>query len=126
MRRARHRLREIGYPYDTFGKTVQVSAWFARDDWIKSHPDVAQRFVRAMRETSAWANDPKNHAQSGAILQHYDGFTNDELSRMRRASYGEQFDVTFMQPLLDAGVQKKSLPSTIAAKELISPLAAVK
>lgn len=120
------RLREIGYPYDAFGKTVQVSAWFARDDWVKAHPDAAQRFVRAMRETAAWANDPKNRPQSGAILQHYDGFTADELTRMRRAAYGEQFDPAIMQPLLDSGVQQKSLPVAIGAKDLINPLAAVK
>jgi NitT/TauT family transport system substrate-binding protein len=120
------RLREIGYPYDSLGKSVQVSAWFARDDWIKAHTDVAQRFVRAMRDASAWANDAKNHPQSGAILGKYDGFSADDLSHMRRAAYGERFDTTLMQPLIDAGVQQKSLPSPIDAHDLISPLAAVK
>jgi ABC-type nitrate/sulfonate/bicarbonate transport system substrate-binding protein len=118
--------RELGYPYDAFGKTVQVSAWFARDDWVKAHADVAQRFTRAMRETAAWANDPKNRPQSAAILQKYDNFPSDQIARMRRAGYGERFDPAVMQPLLDAAFAQKSLPNPIEAKDLIASSAAVK
>jgi NitT/TauT family transport system substrate-binding protein len=123
---ALERVREIGYPYDAFGKTVQVSAWFAREDWVKAHPDLAARFARAMRETAIWANDPKNHPQSGAILARYDAFPADQIGHMRRAAFGERFDVSLMQPLLDSAVQQKSIPSPIDAKDLISSSAAVK
>jgi len=118
--------RELGYPYDAFGKTVQVSVWFARDDWVKSHADVAQRFARAMRDTAAWANDPKNRPQSAAILGKYDSFPVDQIGHMRRAAYGERFDPAVMQPLLDAAFQQKSLPSPIDAKDLILSSAPVK
>jgi NitT/TauT family transport system substrate-binding protein len=118
--------RELGYPYDAFGKTVQVSIWFARDDWVKTHADVAQRFTRAMRETAAWANDPKNRPLSAAILQKYDNFPSDQIGHMRRAAYGERFDPAVMQPLLDAAFQQRSLPNPIDAKDLIGSSAAVK
>ena len=36
------------------GLPACVSVWFARDDWVKSHADVAQRFARAMRDTAAF------------------------------------------------------------------------
>jgi ABC-type nitrate/sulfonate/bicarbonate transport system substrate-binding protein len=120
------RARELGYPFDAFGKAVQVSVWFARDDWVHAHADLAERFARAMRETAIWANDPKNRPQSALILQHYDGFPTDQIARMRRASYGERFDPAVMQPLLDAAVQQKSIPNPIDAKDLISSFAAVK
>jgi NitT/TauT family transport system substrate-binding protein len=123
---ALERVRELGYPYDAFGKAVQVSAWFARDDWVKAHPDLAGRFARAMRETATWANDPKNRPQSGAILQRYDAFPVEQIGHMRRAAFGERFDPALMQPLLDSAVQQKSIPAPIDARDLISSSATVR
>ena len=119
-------VRELGHPYDAFGKHVQVSGWFAKDDWVKANPDLAQRFVKAMRETAAFANDPANWPKTGAILQKYDGFAPELTSKMRRAAYGVTFSVPVMQPILDGAVEQKSIPSHIDAKDMINGYASVK
>ena len=118
--------RELADPFDVFGKQVQISAWFAKDDWIAANPAVAQRFAAAMHDTAIWANNPANHAQSATILQKYDGFPDDFLKKMRRAAYGEVYDVSIVQPVLDAATEQKSLAVHVNAHDLISKYTIVK
>lgn len=118
--------RELADPFDAFGKVTQISAWFAKEDWVKANPDVAKRFVAAMHDTAVWANNPANHEKSGAILQKYNGFPSELIHRMRRASYGESFDVTIVQPMLDAALDQHSISTHVDAKDLLSPYALVK
>ncbi len=117
-------VRVLGYVYDAIGNPLQVTSWFATEDWVKANPDVARRFVAAVRESAVWANNPKNHAASAAILQKYTPFSADLLPKMHRAQYGEYFDPATIQPLLDAAYEQKSLQKPIAAKDLFSSIAA--
>ena len=116
-------VRVLGYVYDAIGNPLQVSGWFATEDWIRNNTDLARRFVTVMRETAVWANDPQNHAASAAILQKYTPFPSDLIPRMHRAAYGEAFDPALMQPLLDAAVEQKSLQKRVAAKDLLGSVA---
>jgi NitT/TauT family transport system substrate-binding protein len=116
-------VRVLGYPYDAIGNPLQVSGWFATEDWIRANTDVARRVVAALRESAAWADDQRNHAASAAILQKYTPFASNLLPKMHRAQYGEVFDTSIMQPLLDAAYEQKSLAKPIAAKELLSSIA---
>jgi NitT/TauT family transport system substrate-binding protein len=119
-------VRPIGDPYGALGDPIQVTAWFATDEWLKANPDAAKRFVSALHETAVWANNPQNYPASGAILQKYTPFPPELLAKMHRATYGETFDPAIMQPLLDAAAEQKSLPNRIAAKDLLSPYALIR
>lgn len=116
-------VRVLGYVYDAIGNPLQVTSWFATEDWIRANTDVARRVVAALRESAVWANDPRNHAASAAILQKYTPFPSSLLPKMHRAQYGEVFDPAIIQPLLDAAYAQKSLPKPIAAKDLLSSVA---
>jgi NitT/TauT family transport system substrate-binding protein len=115
--------RILGYVYDAIGNPLQVSGWFATEDWIRANTDVARRFVAALHEAAVWGNNPANHAASAAILQKYTPFSSDLLPRMHRAAYGEVFDPAIIQPLLDAAFEQKSLQKRVAAKDLLSSVA---
>jgi NitT/TauT family transport system substrate-binding protein len=115
--------RVLGYVYDAIGNPLQVSGWFATEEWIRTNPDIARRFVAAIREAAVWANKPQDHAASAAILQKYTPFSPDLLPKMHRAAYGEVFDPALMQPLLDAAYDQKSLQKRVAAKDLLSSVA---
>jgi NitT/TauT family transport system substrate-binding protein len=119
-------VRVLGYVYDAIGNPLQVTGWFATEDWIRTNADVARRFVTALRETAVWANNPKNHAASAAILEKYTPFNPDILPKMHRAIYGEYFDPATVQPLLDAAYDQKSLQKRIQAKDLLSSVAATR
>ena len=116
-------VRVLGYVYDAIGNPLQVSGWFATEDWIKANTDVAKRFVAAMHEAAVWGNNPANHAASAAILQKYTPFSSDLLPKMHRAAYGEVFDAAIIQPLLDLAFEQKSLQKRVAAKDLLSNIA---
>ena len=116
-------VRVLGYVYDAIGNPLQVSGWFATEDWIRANLDVARAFVTAIHEAAVWGNNPANHAASAAILQKYTPFSSDLLPKMHRAAYGEVFDLAIVQPLLDAAVEQKSLQKHVAAKDLLSTVA---
>jgi NitT/TauT family transport system substrate-binding protein len=116
-------VRVLGYVYDAIGNPLQVSGWFATEDWIRANTDVGRRFVAAVHDAAVWANKPQNHAASAAILEKYTPFAPDLLPKMHRASYGEVFDSALMQPLLDAAYEQKSLQKRMLAKDLLSSIA---
>lgn len=118
--------RILGYPYDAIGKAVELTAWFATDEWIAKNPAVAQQFNIAMREAAVWANQPANHGRSGAILAGYTGLQPELVAKMRRCSYGEVFDLKMMQPMLDEALAQRSLSTHVDARSLMSRFAAVK
>ena len=118
--------RELAYPFNSLGNQVQVSAWFAKEDWVKANPVAARAFVDAMKDTAIWANNVANQPMTAIILQKYDRFPTDFIKKMRRASYGEKFDLTTMQPLLDAAFDQKSISAHVDARTLLNPYALVK
>jgi NitT/TauT family transport system substrate-binding protein len=116
----------LGYVYDAIGSVVQVTAWFSTEAWADANPDAARRFVAALRQTAIWANDPRHHAQSGAILERYISFPPELLAKMHRATYGEAFETALMQPLLDAALEQHSLQARAAARQMLSKYALIK
>lgn len=116
-------LRSLGSPYDAIGNPLQVTAWFALEEWVKNNPDAVKRFVSATHEAAVWANNPANAVASGTILQKYTPFPPELLGKMRRAAYGEAFDPALMQPVLDASFDEHSLARRVNARDLISPFA---
>jgi NitT/TauT family transport system substrate-binding protein len=118
--------RIIGYPYSAIGKDVELTAWFATEDWVADHPALAGQFVVAMHEAALWANTKSNWPKSGAIVAQYTGLPPETVAHMRRAAYGVVFDVTMMQPFLDAANAQKSLSGHVDARSMISKVALVK
>jgi ABC-type nitrate/sulfonate/bicarbonate transport system substrate-binding protein len=116
-------VRILGYVYDAIGNPLQVSGWFATEDWVRANAEPARRFVAALHEAAVWGNNPANHTASAAILQKYTPFSSDLLPRMHRAAYGEVFDPAIVQPLLDAAYEQKSLQKRVLAKDLFSTIA---
>jgi NitT/TauT family transport system substrate-binding protein len=118
--------RVLANNFQSIGNVWQLNSWYATADWIAKNPDLAHRFALAMRETAVWANNPANHAQSGAILDKYTPFPPDLLPKMNRATYGELLDPKTMQPLLDAALKYKALQAPVAGASLISAVALTK
>jgi ABC-type nitrate/sulfonate/bicarbonate transport system substrate-binding protein len=118
--------RIIGYPYSAIGKDVELTTWFATEDWVADHPAPAAQFVAAMHEAALWANIKSNWPKSGAIVAQYTGLPPETVAHMRRAAYGVVFDVSMMQPFLDAAIAQKSLSAHVDARSMISRVALVR
>jgi len=122
-------VRIVAPVYEALGSAVLLASWNATETWIKNNPDAAKRFIDAMREAAAWANDPRNHAASLTILQHYTPYDDAQLAKMQkmnRSVFGLDFDVTQMQPLLNAAYAQKMLPAPYDAKDFLSSYARVR
>ena len=109
--------------FTSVGNTWQLNAWYATSDWVAKNPALARKFAQAMREVAVWANNPANHAQSGAILSKYTPFPPELLPKMKRATYGEILDPKTMAPLLDAALKYKALQTAVPPQQLISSAA---
>lgn len=118
-------IRILASTYAAVGKEVQSTAWCASEAWTQSNPDAAQRFVAAIHDAAVWADDPRNHAKSAAILRQWLPFPEGLAERMHRAYYGQAFEVSALQPLIDTAFHYKALAARIDARELISPYARV-
>ena len=118
---ARGQARLFAKIYDSVGPKLQLSAWFSTSDWVRRNAQTAKQFAAAMRDAAVWANDPRNHPRSALILQKEDAVPDDVLQTMMRASYATAFDVTLMQPLIDAAAKYKLIPATMRARDLIDP-----
>jgi ABC-type nitrate/sulfonate/bicarbonate transport system substrate-binding protein len=119
-------LRILASTYASLGGQVQATAWCATEDWVKTNPDLAKRFVAAIHEAAVWGDDPRNHEKSAEILRGWVPFQEGLAQKMHRAYYGQAFEVSALQPLLDAALEYKALGSRASAREMISAYAMVR
>lgn len=115
--------RVLANNFQSVGNVWQLNAWYATAEWVAKNPALARKFAQAMREAAQWANNPANHAQSGAILAKYTPFPPELLPKMNRATYGETLDPKTMQPLLTAALKYKALQAAADPKQMISSAA---
>ena len=105
----------VGPMYDALGNGFIETAWFASDDWVAKHPDLALKFARAMRDAQRWAN--ANRADAATIFRKYSA----SLDLRVKATYGETLELPKIQTMLDAAYKYHSIAQPIAARDLISP-----
>ena len=113
--------RVLANNFERVGKEWLLTGYYASPDWLAKNPDVAKRFVAAIKETAQWANKPANRPQSGVYLDKYTPFPPELLSKMTRAQYGESLSLGTIQPILDDAYRYHALKTPVAAKDIISP-----
>jgi len=108
--------------YDGVAKRFLISAWVARREWIAQNPDVAAKFVAAMRTAAVWGNQTANLTASGAILGKYTHIASDTIAKMQRAQFATQLDPNLIQPVIDVSAQFGVIPKAFPAAEIITKL----
>ena len=102
--------------FDAIAPQFLIGGWVARKDWVQAHPQAAQAFVAAMRETARWAN--AHHAETAAIVAKRFGLPLEIVREMPRANYGVTLEAATIQPALDAAAQY-GIIKRMRAQELI-------
>jgi NitT/TauT family transport system substrate-binding protein len=110
-------VRVLAQPYDAIAAHFMINGWFASEDWIKKNPAVAKKFAEAIYEAAKWAN--AHRAESAKILDKHSKADASVIARMRRATYGEKFDIATLQTVVDSAVRYKGLSKSFPAQELI-------
>jgi NitT/TauT family transport system substrate-binding protein len=90
-----------------------VAAFFASDNWIKTHSADAKKFEQVMRESAIWANS--HQRESAAILAKYTQLSPEVINNMVRSQYAERFDPSEIQPEIDLAVRYGAIPSSFPA-----------
>lgn len=104
-------------PYDVIGQRFINAGWFATDSWLQQHPDVARKFVAAVRKAHEWANA---HAdESAVILVRHTKLTPEMVKDMTRAVFGTTLEPQLLQPVLDVAAASGMLRRPIAAADII-------
>jgi ABC-type nitrate/sulfonate/bicarbonate transport system substrate-binding protein len=109
----------IGNPFEVVGERFMLNGWFAADEWLAKHTDLAAKFASAMSEGSDWANT--HQRESAQILADQEGTrVSVETARaMVRANYGLALDPAMLAPLIDLAVKYRVLEAPVNPDELI-------
>jgi NitT/TauT family transport system substrate-binding protein len=109
---------------DAFGAiaTQWVGAIFvASKAWVTANPDVARRFVAAIRETARWANG--HRADTAKILMPLTGIEAATFAQMGRSTFAETLSRAMLQPPIDAAVKYGALKEPFDTATIVAEAA---
>jgi NitT/TauT family transport system substrate-binding protein len=109
--------RPFAKPYDVIAPRFLVAGWFSSDAWLQQHPDLAAKFVGAMRKAHEWA--ATHPEETAAILVDHTKLTAETVARMARVRFGTTLDTLSLQPILDAAYASGMLAKPESASDLI-------
>jgi NitT/TauT family transport system substrate-binding protein len=91
--------------------------WVASQQWADSHRDLVAKFGGVMGRTAGWAN--AHHAESASILSAAGKLDPAVAKNMLRITYALRLLNGDIQPVLDLATHYGTLPSTVAAEQIV-------
>ena len=114
-------LRVLANTYDAVAGRWIESAWLTTPVWIVRHPDAAEAFAAAMKETAGWAN--AHHHESAAILARALKSSVARIEAAPRAEYATGVTPGLIEPVIELCAKYGVIAQTFPATDLIDPLA---
>jgi ABC-type nitrate/sulfonate/bicarbonate transport system substrate-binding protein len=115
--RKRGAIKVLAEPFSSFDvDRFLLGGYVAAKTWVQAHPDVAHRFVLAMRETARWSN--AHRTETAANLATRLKLAPDVLAAMSRTTFAESFEPETIQPPLDVAA-KYGLIAPMKAADLL-------
>ncbi len=115
-------VRVLGNSFDSFGPRWLQSVWFTSKDFAAKHPDLAKKFIVAIRAASAWANAHPREAVA-IFSKYYRSYDLNELMAEPRPPLVTQpVTAEQLQTTIDIAVKYGDLKAGFPGSELISPL----
>lgn len=109
--------RVLGDVYSAIADDFLITSYFAQGNWVEQNPEAAEKFSRAIQKASQWANEhPEESAQ---ILEQYTEISTETANNMTRATNGEEFDPSLVQPPIDSARQVGVLQEPLDAESLV-------
>jgi NitT/TauT family transport system substrate-binding protein len=99
------------------GPRFLLLGWFAANSWLTAHPDVAAKFVTALRAASDWANN--HHSESGQMLVSHTKIPAEVAQKMVRATYGLALEPAMLTPVLNLALRYGLIAQSVSANDLI-------
>jgi NitT/TauT family transport system substrate-binding protein len=109
--------KQIGIAFDGVAPRFMLLGWFANENWLNSHAEVAAKWVAAVREASLWANS--HRPESAKMLAKHTRVTEDVADKMVRATYGLDLDPSQLVPVLDLALRYGLIDRSVPVSQLI-------
>ena len=97
--------RVIGYPYLDNIPGMDITAYIAKESWLKANADVARRFKRVVDRATGYLNNaPKDERHSW--IAKYSGVKPELVEQMNLPAFTSEFNVESLKANLDLAVRQ--------------------
>ena len=103
---------------DAIALRFMYTGWFTTMDYLAKNQATVEKFVRAMRESSAYVN--AHPADTVDVLAKFSAMEPARIAKMHRISYATALDPRLIQPMIDACAKYKVIPAAFDAKDMIA------
>jgi ABC-type nitrate/sulfonate/bicarbonate transport system substrate-binding protein len=98
--------RILSYPYQENVPRMDITAYMAKESWVKTNPDVVRRFRRAIdRATTYLVNASKEERDD--FVAKYSGMKPELVAAVNLPEYTTEFNVPSLKANLDIAVRQK-------------------
>jgi len=104
--------------FDAIALRFMYTGWFTTMDYLAKNQATVEKFVRAMRESSAYVN--AHPADTVDVLAKFSAMEPARIAKMHRISYATALDPRLIQPMIDACAKYKVIPAAFDAKDMIA------
>jgi NitT/TauT family transport system substrate-binding protein len=98
--------RVLAYPYLDNLPGMDITAYIAKETWLKANPDVARRFKRAIDRATAFLNSAPKAERDGWVAK-FSGVKPELVAEMALPSFSSEFNVGSLRSNLDLAVKHK-------------------
>lgn len=109
--------RTLGPANDAMPQNSLILGYFASDTWLAKNPEVASKFVHALRQASIWGN--AHHAESAVILSHNTKIKLDVINSMERADYGVTLDPASIDAIVQSAAKYGIIDKPVPVSDMI-------
>jgi NitT/TauT family transport system substrate-binding protein len=117
MTAAKPLIKQFVDPYQVISSRFLFDGWIASEPWLAKNPDVAKRFISALRAAHAWANT--HHPETAVMLAKNTKIDAQLASTMVRSQFGDTLNPSQLQPVIDLMVNAGQLDKAVPASDLI-------
>ena len=97
--------RALGHPYHENVPGMDITAYFAKESWLKANADAARRFKRAVDRATAYLNAATKDERNAWIAK-FSGVKPELVERMTLPIFATEFQVESLQANVDLAVRQ--------------------
>jgi NitT/TauT family transport system substrate-binding protein len=94
------KVRVLGYPYHENVPGMDITAYFAKESWLKANPDAARRFRRAITRATAHLSGASKEERNDWIAK-FSGVKPELVAQMNLPLFTTEFNVESLRANLD-------------------------
>ncbi|HKF99360.1 MAG TPA: ABC transporter substrate-binding protein [Xanthobacteraceae bacterium] len=98
--------RVLAYPYLDNLPGMDITAFFAKETWLKANADVAQRFKRAYQRAVTYLNDANKEERDGWVAK-FTGVKPELVAEMTLPEFSTEFSVPSLKANMELAVAQR-------------------